>query len=78
MWNLKDRVRVDFSEVPKNQRQCEVGAVLKTYIRMPDTSFEKTMITIKFDRNYIKEKFRLSTGIPIIVLEMTDKRITAE
>ena len=73
--NLKDRIRVDFIEIPKEQRLCDVGTVVAIALRFPDTKFEKTMITIRFDENYVKEEFRFS-GISSIILEEGDERMT--
>jgi len=72
---LGQKVRVDFKEVPKYERDCEVGTVIKKELRFWGTLREAVMVTIRFDPNYVKKQFRMAWGIGQIVLKEDDPRI---
>lgn len=73
---LGQRVSVDFKEVPEDQRRCTTGTVIAMHLRFPGGALQKSMVKIRFDKNYIKTEHHFINGIYEITLEKNDERIT--
>jgi len=77
MLQLRDRVQVDFDEVPKDERRCDQGQVVGLRLRHAGTHLEVAMALIRFDVPYIKlECAFTSANIHEIWMEADSIQIT--
>lgn len=57
------RARVNLREIPKAERQCEVGVVTNIQLRFPGSEMQEFRYTVRFDKPYIKPERVLFSNI---------------